>query len=197
MADGDLDRAKAHFEQSVEAGRDDQTESTLRVHALSALAPVAALTGEPERAKALAGEAVACARPLHLSRLLVMALVRAAETAVLTDHDEEARQLARELLALLAEIGTRRWVADAVELAAVILERAGQPQPAARLVGACSAIRSSLGEAPGGLRALAETVNTGRERLAASLGERLAEQVSTGARMSKDEALAYALEWLG
>ena len=126
-----------------------------------------------------------------------MTLVRAAETAVLTADHEGARDLVRELLALLAEIGSRRWVADAIELAALILERGGQPQPAARLFGACAAIRSSLGEPAGGLRALAATVHASHERLIETLDEdRFAEQERLGADLSKDQALSYALEWL-
>ena len=196
LGDGDIARAKAHFEQSVEAGMEDQVGSTLRVHSLAALAPVAALTGEPERARALAAEAVAVARSLRLRRILVMALVRGAETALLTADQKMARDLVREVLALLAEIGSRRWVADAIELAALILEQGGQPQPATRLFGACAALRSSLGEPAGGLRALGETVQASHQAVAAAMGERLIEQESVGARLSKDDALAYALEWL-
>ena len=196
LGDGDIARAKAHFEQSVEAGMEDQGGSTLRVHSLAALAPVAALSGEPERARALAVEAVAVARTLRLRRILVMALVRGAETAVLTADQEWARDLVRELLALLAEIGSRRWVADAIELAALILEQGGQPQPATRLFGACAAIRSALGEPNGGLRALGETVEASHARLGSAMGERFSEQKTAGASLSKDQALAYALEWL-
>ncbi|MGH9036090.1 MAG: hypothetical protein ACRD0O_10020, partial [Acidimicrobiia bacterium] len=137
------------------------------------------------------------ARALHLRRILVMALVRAAETAVLTGDEETARELVRELLALLAEIGSRRWVADTVELAALVLEAGGQPQPATRLMGACDAIRSALGEPAGGLRALAPTVQACHERLMATLGEAAcAEQETIGAGLSIERAIAYALEWL-
>ena len=196
LGDGDITRAKAHFEQSVEAGMEDQVGSTLRVHSLAALAPVAALTGEPERARALAAEAVDVARTLRLRRILVMALVRGAETAVLIADPEGARVLVRELLALLAETGSRRWVADAIELAALILEQGGQPQPATRLLGACAAIRSSQGEPVGGLRALGETVEASHQRLVAAMAERFSGQEEAGASFSRDQALAYALEWL-
>ena len=196
MAEGDPMRAKAHFEQALEVGR-RQLGSSLRVHCMAALAPVAALTGEPERARTLAIQAVSDARLLHLRRILVMALVRGAETAVLIGDDERARDRVRELLALLGEIGARRWVADGVELAALILERGGQPQPAARLMGACAAIRSALGEPAGGLRALADTVGACCQRLAETLSnERLIEQESLGAGFSTDQAISYALEWL-
>ncbi len=197
MAEGDPLRAKRHFEQALEGVRDAPDGTSLMVHCQAALAPVAALTGEPERAQALAAEAVGHARLLHLRRVLVMALVRAAETAVMTGDHEEARNLVRELLALLAEIGSRRWVADGVELAALILEQGAQPQPAARLIGACAGIRSSLGEAPGGLRALASTVKTCRAQLVETLGaDRFSETETMGASFSTDQAISYALEWL-
>jgi predicted ATPase/DNA-binding SARP family transcriptional activator len=197
MADGDVLRAKTHLERALTAARQYERDgSALKVHCLAALAPVAALTGEQERARTLAAEAVAEARLLRLRRILVMTLVRAAETAVLTTDQDAARELVRELLATLADLGTRRWVADAIELAALILERGGQPQPATRLFGACAAIRSSLGEPAGGLRALSQSVQASHQRLTAALGERLSEQESVGAGLSKDEALAYALEWL-
>jgi predicted ATPase/DNA-binding SARP family transcriptional activator len=196
MAEGDPVRAKAHFEQALTAVR-NEAGSCLKVHCLAALAPVAALTGEPERARTLAAEAVGGARLLQLRRILVMALVRAAETAVLTGDDDEARDLVRELLAHLAEIGSRRWVADAVELAALVLERDGQAQPAARLIGACAAVRSSMGEPAGGLRALAPTVQASQERLVEALGAgRYAEQEALGAGLPAGQAMSYAAEWL-
>jgi non-specific serine/threonine protein kinase len=198
MGEGDAAGAKAHFEQALEAaGQCERDGMSLKVHCLAALAPVAALTGESERARTLAAEAVADARLLRLRRVLVMTLVRAAETAVLTADRDAARDLVRELLAALAELGSRRWVADAIELAAVILERDVQPQPAARLFGACAAIRSSLGEPAGGLRALAGTVAACREQLIGVMGvEPLAEQEGLGAGFSIDRAISYALEWL-
>ena len=197
MAEGDALRAKAHFEKALAAAcHYEHDGSALRVHCLASLAPVAALTGERERARSLAAEAVADARLLRLRRVLVMTLVRAAETAVLTADQDAGRDLVRELLATLADLGTRRWVADTIELAAVILERDDQAQPAARLFGACAAIRTALGEPAGGLRALASTVKTCHQRLSASQGERLSEHESVGARLSKEDALAYALEWL-
>jgi len=197
MAEGDTLRARGHFERALAAARHYERDgSALKVHCLAALAPVAALTGEEARARELAAEAVAEARRLRLRRILVMTLVRAAETAVMTADQEAARELVRELLATLADLGTRRWVADALELAALVLERGELLQPAARLMDACAAIRRSLGEPAGGLRALGETVQACQQRLAAELGERLSEQQSIGAGLSKDDALAYALEWL-
>ena len=198
MGEDDAAGAKAHFELALEmAGQHQGDGTSLKVHCLAALAPVAALTGEPERARTLAAEAVADARLVRLRRVLVMTLVRAAETAVLTGDHEGARDLVRELLALLAEIGSRRWVADGVELAALVLEHGGQPQPAIRLIGACASIRSSLGEPAGGLRALAGTVETCRERLVETLGaDRFPDLERVGAGFSTDQAISYALEWL-
>src|SRR6185295_8046241 len=143
-------RARGHFERALAAARHYERDgSALKVHCLAALAPVAALTGEEARARELAAEAVAEARRLRLRRILVMTLVRAAETAVMTADQEAARELVRELLAPLADLGTRRWVADALELAALVLERGELLQPAARLMDACAAIRRSLGEPAG------------------------------------------------
>ncbi|MGH9011064.1 MAG: hypothetical protein ACRDYF_14615 [Acidimicrobiia bacterium] len=123
--------------------------------------------------------------------------MRAAETAVLTGDYEQARDLVRELLTLLAEMGSRRWVADTIELAALILEHGEQGQAASRLMGACAAIRLSLGEPAGGLRALAGTIHGCHERLSGKLsGEQIAEQEARGGRFSVQEAIAYALEWL-
>ncbi len=63
-------------------------------------------------------------------------------------------------------------------------------------MGACAAIRSSLGEPTGGLWALGGTVQACQHRLAVTLGDRLSQQESAGANLSTDEAIAYALEWL-
>jgi hypothetical protein len=197
MGEGDVARAKTHFEQALRAARHYEHDgSVLKAHCLAALAPVAALTGEAERARALAAEAVSYARLLRLRRVLVMTLVRAAEAAVLTADEDGARTLLRELVTTLAELGTRRWVADAIELAALVLDQGGEPLPATRLFGACAAIRASLGEPSGGLRAVAGMVQAAIQRRAEAPEERLSEEESIGAGLSKDQALAYALEWL-
>lgn len=197
MGEADQAAAKAHFERAVELSRHEEVSETLRLHFLAALAPAAALAGETDRAGSLAAEAVASARGLHLRRVLVMALVRAAETAVLTGALAQARDLVGELLALLAELGARRWVADTIELAAILLETDGQAQPAARLLGACDGLRQVLGEPAGGLRALAPTVRACRDRLGETLGDGpAAEQEELGRNLSIEEGISYALEWL-
>jgi hypothetical protein len=193
LGEGDQARAKAHFERAVEISRHEEVGETLRVHFLAALAPVAALTGETQRARTLAAEALASARELHLRRVLVMAMVRASETAVLTGDGPQARLLVGELLALLAELGARRWVADAIELAAILLEADGQAPAAARLLGACDALREALGEPAAGLRALSPMAQACRDRLEETLAAaEPAKKKGASGSLSIEAAISYA-----
>lgn len=77
-----------------------------------------------------------------------MALARAAKTAVLLGRPDDARTLIVELVDTLRQLGTRRWVAEANELTAIVLED-DQPDTAAVALGAAERLRTALGEPAG------------------------------------------------
>jgi predicted ATPase/DNA-binding SARP family transcriptional activator/class 3 adenylate cyclase len=192
VAGGDQVRARTHFERGLEAVR--HHDGVVIPHILGALATVTAATGERERAQTLAQEAVVAARGFSLRGILAMALTRATETAILSGDGRRAETWLYELLGLLRELGSRRWMADALEMAALVRQAAGDDEGAARLLGACEAVRAALGEPAGGLRLISEKVRECRTRVTEVLGaEGFAAREDEGRKMSLEEALSYAL----
>ncbi len=194
IIDGEYDRARDHFERAVEVARSDPLGEWVEPHALAALGPLVALSGDGERALRLAEQAVGAARSLTARPVLAMALTRAAETAVLAGHPRRAADILVELLGLLADQGTRRWVADALETAALILEIddlgiGDDAERASVILGAADRLREAIE-----VRVITEEVRHARARLSDALGaERFALHESRGRTLSPEAAIALAL----
>ena len=169
IADGDRELARRHFERSVELARGDPGGEWLLPHALAALAPVLATAGEPQRAVAVASEALERARPFDARAVLAMALSRAVEVSVLAADDDTAATTLVELLRLLRDLGTRRWVADALGMAAVVLERRDETDVAVTALAASTALRTAAGGAPCGVDPAAAAVEQSERSLATRL----------------------------
>jgi hypothetical protein len=170
MAAGRLDEAGAHFEQALAQQTDGEDTKAARPHVLAALAIVVALTGDADRAQALAEEAVTVARGTRLRQILVVALVRAGEVAVLTGRPERARAVLLEVLGTLSDLGARRWVADTLEAAALLLDAHDRFEATARLLGSSDALRVALHEPQIGLPHLSARLAICRDRVEAALG---------------------------
>ncbi|HEY3241029.1 MAG TPA: hypothetical protein VGL92_15785 [Acidimicrobiia bacterium] len=163
-------------------------------HALAALAPLVARSGAGDHALGLAEEAIVAARDLQSGPVLAMALTRAAETAVLAGQLRRAAAILVELLGLLADLAAQRWVADALELAALVSEGESRAEPASELLGAAEALREATGEGGGGVRVIAGAVLDARRRLAGALGgDRFAQHQARGRALSRERAIAEAL----
>jgi predicted ATPase/DNA-binding SARP family transcriptional activator len=192
IIDGEYDRARDHFERAVEVARSDPLGEWVEPHALAALGPLVALSGDGERALRLAEEAVGAARRLTARPVLAMALTRAAETAVLAGHPRRAAGILVELLGLLADQGTRRWVADALEIAALILEIDDDAERASAILGAADRLREAIE-----VRVITDEVRHASDRLADALGaERFALHEARGRTLSREAAIALALAGL-
>ena len=122
------------------------------------------------RAEALAEEAVAAARGVRLRQILVAALVRAGEVAVLSGRQKRARAVLLEVLGILSDLGARRWVADTLEAAALVLEAHGRVEASARLLGTSDALRLALNEPARALPALSSRLSACRDRIETALG---------------------------
>ncbi|HEX5347939.1 MAG TPA: BTAD domain-containing putative transcriptional regulator [Pseudonocardiaceae bacterium] len=191
VTDGQYDRARDHFERAVEVARSDPLGEWVEPHALAALGPLVALSGDGERALRLAEQAVGAARRLKAPPVLAMTLTRAAETAVLAGHPRRAAGILVELLGLLADQGTRRWVADALETAALILE-IDDAERASAILGAADRLREAIE-----VRTIAEEVRHARDRLAGALGaERFALHEARGRTLSHEAAVTLTLAGL-
>jgi predicted ATPase/DNA-binding SARP family transcriptional activator len=197
IIDGEYDRARDHFERAVEVARSDPLGEWVEPHALAALGPLVALSGDGERALRLAEQAVGAARRLTARPVLAMALTRAAETAVLAGHPRRAADILVELLGLLADQGTRRWVADALETAALILEIddlgiGDDAERASVILGAADRLREAIE-----VRVITKEVRHARARLSDALGaERFALHEVRGRTLSPEAAIALALAGL-
>lgn len=197
VVDGEYDRARDHFERAVEVARSDPLGEWLEPHALAALAPLVALSGDGERALRLAEEAVEAARRLPARPVLAMALTRAGETAVLAGQPRRAAGILVELLGVLADLGTQQWVADALETAALVLEAEDNAEQPSVIFGASDRLRESAGEPRGGVRVIAEEVRHAWNRLASALGaERFALHEARGRALPREAAITLALAGL-
>jgi hypothetical protein len=98
-----------------------------------------------------------------------MALARATETAILAGDHDRAGQALEELLDVLLDLGTRRWAADGLEMAAVVLERRGDRAGAMSALEAATALRAASDERGGGVRAVAGEVRRSARRLRSAL----------------------------
>ncbi|MGH3785173.1 MAG: AfsR/SARP family transcriptional regulator [Pseudonocardiaceae bacterium] len=197
VVDGEYDRARDHFERAVEVARSDPLGEWLEPHALAALAPPVALSGDGERALRLAEEAVEAARRLPARPILAMALTRAGETAVLAGQPRRAASIIVELLGLLTDLGTGRWVADALETTTLVLHAEDGGERASTILGASDRLRESAGEPRGGVRVIAEEVRQTRDRMASALGaERFELHEAQGRALSREAAITLALAGL-
>ena len=110
-------------------------------------------------------DAVIAARRFAIPSLDIMALSRAAETAILAGANSVAANMTAELLAVLRTEASQRWVADALEMASLVLEAQCDAKAATEGLHTADAIRTASGEQTGGTRALAHAVQQGRLRL--------------------------------
>jgi hypothetical protein len=127
-----------------------------------------------------------------------MALARAAEAAILVDHEGAAVKAVDELLRLLYDLGTRRWAADALEMAAVVLERRGRHGDAAVALGAAATLREAAGQPGGGTRSVAEEVRRSAARVNATLRpSELAARDGRGRSLSTERSMVEVARAVG
>jgi non-specific serine/threonine protein kinase len=195
LARGDRPGASRRFQRALELGRTGQGDN-LVAHALATLAPMAALDGEGERARGLAEEAVEIARRFGLYTILVMTLIRAAEVGILVRSRDLAVSALRESLALLRDTGGQAFLADSLEMVALVRQEQDAAAPAARLLGASQGVRDALGESSD-VRPISAELERCQAAVTHSLGaaESAAER-ERGRQLSALEAVCYALKQL-
>ena len=194
VARGDQLAARRHFETAMELG--GPAAGNLWAHALGGAALLAAEAGDGERAQVLAGEAVEAARRLGLQTILVMTLTRAAEVGVLLGRWDWAGTVLAELFTVLRNTGGRSFLADALEMAALLQEARGHPRSAAQLFIAGQRVREESNETPD-RRPATPLLEACRDRLAATLdAESLRHDRSPGAAPTSRGAAGFALQEL-
>jgi len=166
IARGDRGAAAEHFASALEWGR--PTSSNLRAHALGGLALMAAEAGDGERAEAMAREAVEAARRLGLQAILVMTLTRAAEVGILLGRWSWAEATLIEIFTVLRVTGGCAFLADALEMAALIQERRDDVSSAGKLLATAERLRRDTNERPDD-RPVTPLVDACRERAATAV----------------------------
>jgi tetratricopeptide (TPR) repeat protein len=139
---GDLARSAELLEQVVRLARERGTLANLGIGCY-ALAQTLYQLGDHARSAELVEEGLA-AEPLYLRAVALLLGVRA-RLALARNDLAQASQDLRESLAHRRRMGARRDVAEALEWAASLAVRQGQPLHAARLLGAAQALREQIG----------------------------------------------------
>jgi tetratricopeptide (TPR) repeat protein len=195
-ASGDFGGATTSLEEALDIARRNSGELIIP-QLLAPLAPLVAVAGEDRRAEALAEEAVEAAASLRLPAIFVMALTRASETRILTRDFARARTTLRQLLILLRELGGERFVADALEMAALLADEEGRSAATLLLLATCRVMREADGEPLGGTRTVSSLVRECDERVHESLAPaESADKGAHGRQMTSAEAIEYALAQL-
>lgn len=155
------------------------------------LALADAAEGRADTALETADSAVVAARAFPVRQVLTMALARAVEVRLVLGREQEVAAVLDELLAVLREQGSRRWVAESLELAAVVLATV-DPDTAGRCLGAAAALRDAMGEHGWIIPDLAAMVANAEYVVAGALAERAPAARRDGAAMHFGEVLALA-----
>lgn len=191
MTEDSVDAARQHFRHGVALIDGQPGYEILDVHVRGGLALAEAASGSAAEALAHSRNAIETARWLDLPGLLVMALIRSAQTAAVAGTQGGPDLV--EALHILRDHASRRWVADALTLAALSHESGGSPEVAARLLGGAAAVAASMGEEPR-LPVIARLAAASKARLVAVLGvDAFAEYEAAGSGTSVPGLLQIAL----
>jgi predicted ATPase/DNA-binding SARP family transcriptional activator/class 3 adenylate cyclase len=185
VTEGKFERARTHFGRAADLAQDGDDGGWLAAHALADLAPVTVLLGDAEEGSELARRALAAAAAVGVVSAMLMALERAVETALLAGDVVVAAVHVAELLRLLRGQHGRRWVADALENAALVFDAQGSTERAASLLAAARDVRVTSGERLGGTRSLAARVQDLARRVLPS------SQTHKGPEDAVDDALTW------
>jgi tetratricopeptide (TPR) repeat protein len=192
-----INQPELHEEATMraEAGlaifRDLEDEAGL-AQALNILGELARAAGEYDRAQEFYEECMTVSRKSGEIIRQVMMQVNLAHVANHLGESDRARGLALEVIRQWVDIGRKQGVSDGLAILAGSLGKLGEPEKAARLLGASAAILTEMG-----IDYLPSDQNESAEYLAevrALLDEAAFEAAwAEGQAMTLDEAVAYAL----
>lgn len=188
---GDLEPARASLEESVSIMQ-TLGEQRFAASALCNLGVVIYTQGDMDGAATPFAEALEVSRRLGDKDLIATALANLASVAQRRGQVASAEELGREALTLYRDQGDPRRCAIGLESLACSAGLAGQGERAARLLGAATALRATIGAPlPPQERDDIEQFVAAAQ---ATLGEtRWAEALAAGAALTQAEAIAEAL----
>ena len=188
LAAGDLDRAE---QWAATLSEQEPQVGYTAWHAQELMLAVALARDDAVLARVHAGRLLAAAEPFRNRRIQAVAHLGLARAALLEGDDEQAESVAQDALKVLTDRGWRPLVTDALDLVAEIALYRRQHERAVRLAAGARALRGALG-------LVAFSPDRRRtERLLAAAGtalgdEKLNKALDEGARLSLQEAVAYA-----
>jgi predicted ATPase/class 3 adenylate cyclase/Tfp pilus assembly protein PilF len=194
-AEGEYDRARALYGEA-------DTLDQLRGHrgqAISQLGALALRQGDTDTARRIFEEDLRVHRELKHVPTISHALYNLGRLALYEGKTEEALGLHRQSLCIRQELGDRNCIAASLEAFAALAAgapttgAAGQPDRAARLLGAAETLRATIVQRrfPDEQREYERQVTSVRERLG---DDAFDTAYAAGQAMSLDEAIAFALE---
>jgi ATP/maltotriose-dependent transcriptional regulator MalT len=188
---GDLEQARAFYEEGLAVSREFGSASILR-SCLNSVALTYLLQRDLERAETLAEEAAALCREAGDRTLLPLPLHNLGWVALLRGDLERAEALHKESLALSGEMGGSWGTLAFLDALACTAAAKGESEKAARLISAAEALREAMGVGPwAALRELEEPYLVGAR---SQLDEgALSEAWEEGGAMSMEAAIEYAL----
>jgi len=188
LAAGDLDRA-AQWATSLH-----ELEREVRPAAWQAqeiLVAVALARDDSAQAKIHVERLLAAAKPLNNRRAQAIAHLGLARALLLEGDDERAESITHDALKVLMDNGWRPWVIDALDVVAEVALLAGQYERAVRLIAAAQKERTAVGLVA--FPMLRERTKRNLASVGTALGdENLERALQDGARLSLEEAVAYA-----
>jgi len=188
LAAGDLDRAEQWARSLYEQ------ESEVRYlgwHAQEILVAVALTRDDGVAAKVAVERLLAAAEPLRNRRARAVGHLGLARALLLEGDDARAESVTHDALKVLMDNGWRPGVTDALDVVAEVALFRGQYERAVRLMAAARQERTTLGLVA--FPALRERTERNLAAAGTALGdESLDRAVRDGARLSVQEAVAYA-----
>jgi DNA-binding NarL/FixJ family response regulator len=188
LAAGDLDRA----EQWARSLYEQESEVCyLGWHAQEILVAVALARDDRVQAKIHVERLLAAAEPLRNRRARAVGHLGLARARLLEGDDERAESVTHDALKVLMDNGWRPGVIDALDVVAEVALVTGQYERAVRLIAAAQRERTTLGLVA--FPMLRERTERNLASAGAALGnESLERALQDGARLSLQEAVAYA-----
>jgi predicted ATPase/DNA-binding NarL/FixJ family response regulator len=188
LAAGDLDRAEQWARNLYEQ---ESEVCYLGWHAQEILVAVALARDDHVQAKIHVERLLAAAEPLRNRRARAIAHLGLARALLLEGDDERAESVTHGALKVLMDNGWRPGVIDALDAVAEVALFTGQHERAVRLIAAAQKERTTLGLVA--FPMLRERTERDLASAGAALGgERLERALQDGARLSLQEAVAYA-----
>jgi non-specific serine/threonine protein kinase len=190
--EGDYERGTALLQDSMAIARELRDKWTIGL-ALGHLGIIARLQGDADRATALHAESLALSKEMGYASHIAFNLGLLCDDALYQDDYARAGDYCIEGLKLSQQLGHRSFTRDFLESAAAVARGQGLYERAARLLGAASALRETIGDyrSPLSETAFKKRIVSTRNGLGDSAFD---EAWAEGRAMTLEQAIEYAMK---